>query len=332
MQMKCQLVSILDAGRRSRRIYAYPLIWWRMLGCNVRWYVHVAARMAGAVVGPGKGKQVHDSPHVARQFGPGEWVRVRTREEIDEQETRRDEGDVVAFIPAPMTRYCGKVFRVLRVLENYYDEVREGLAKAEDAVLLEGARCDGSQLGRGRQCERECLHFWKSSWLEPVAGPGCEETVRDDASRIQEDPAPVIQKIGAGAASPQGHEWHSGDVVRVRERSAIEGTLDEHGTHEGIPFVAEHMAFFCGRVCVVAKPLSRFFDEKADYTIRLSRAYLLSGVSCDGRQAAGEPHCDRSCALVWHQAWLESAAPLRAGSEHGARSGLQGRAMSKVAR
>ena len=43
--------------------------------------------------------------------------------------------------------------------------------------------------------------------------------------------------------------------------------------------------------------------------IRLRRAYLLAGGRCDGRQADGEVHCGRGCALIWHGAWLERAGP-----------------------
>jgi len=85
-----------------------------------------------------------------------------------------------------------------------------------------------------------------------------------------------------------------------------------------VPFIAEHMATYCGRLFIVSKPITNFFDEKADYMIRLADAYILGGAYCDGRQAGDEPDCDRGCALIWHGEWLEGtpaeAVRTRSGS------------------
>lgn len=305
--MKCQLVSIIKAGRRQRRIYVYPLIWSRALSRDLRWYLYVLGRLVrgGGRISPGR--RVGAKPVGVARFTPGDWVRIRSRVEIEALEQGRDIGDVVAFIPAPMSRYCGGVFRVGRVLEHYYDELLEGLARAEDAVLLEDVRCDGSQLGPGRQCERECLHFWKSSWLEPAAAPGVQLSTARAVSGRRGEAVNLVHGARASAHAPEAREWRLGDAVRVRDRAVIERSLDEHGSCDGIPFVTEHMSGFCGRVFLVKGPLSRFFDEKADYTIYLSQAYVLSGVSCHGDQGEGEPRCDRGCLLAWHAAWLEPA-------------------------
>ena len=233
----------------------------------------------------------------------GDWVRVKSRAEIEALQQEADIADVVTFIPAPMSRYCGRTLRVAQVLDHYYDEIREGLCRAEDAVLLEGATCDSSQLG-GRRCSRACLHFWKESWLERVT-----RTKQDGVA--EPGIAGTRQAWGAGQHATECKGWgpgfRPGTIVRVLDLSSIAETLDQHGVHEGVPFIPEHMATCCGRIFVVNDMVKTFFDEKADYMIRLPEAYSLAGVRCDGRQKEGETHCDRGCALIWHAAWLEYA-------------------------
>lgn len=203
-----------------------------------------------------------------------------------------------------MSRYCGRTMRVLRVLEHYYDELREGLCEAENAVLLEGANCDSSQLG-SRRCDRGCLHFWKESWLEPAAGPATLPA-GDSPSVTGRERIPRRAAVReSGTERPAPGALRVGTAVRVRDESAIAATLDDHGVCEGVPFIREHMARHCGQIFIVGKSVRQFFDEKADYMIRLPQGYALEGVICDGRQSGDEPDCDRGCALVWHRAWLE---------------------------
>ena len=306
--MKCQLISTLEAGRRTRSAHAYPVIWGRAASRYLRWYLSLAVRALGKVpvVGWTKAQLVVPRSADERRLKAGDWVRIKSRTEIEAMQQGADASDVVVFIPAPMSRYCGRTLRVLSVLEHYYDEVREGLCRAENAILLEGSTCDSSQLGR-RRCDRRCLHFWKESWLERVAGPerGTDrEVLREAAVRSR-------GKRQIPLATNQGLQ--AGTLVRVRDLQSIEKTLDEHGTLEGVPFIREHMAAHCGRFFLVDKKVSHFFDEKSDYMISLLRAYLLAGVRCDGRQSGGEAHCDRRCALTWHEAWLERASlePVR---------------------
>lgn len=68
-----------------------------------------------------------------------------------------------------------------------------GNRKLDDAVHLEGARCDGGHGG----CKAGCLLFWKTAWLKPVDGPdaptalagsGC--TAEDVARAVYAPPDP----------------------------------------------------------------------------------------------------------------------------------------------
>lgn len=317
--MKCQLVSTLEVGRRERGIYAYPVIWARAVSRYLRWYLS----LAGHAFGMGTAERTRPSrgDTYERRIEAGDWVRVKSRSEIEALQKGADLSDVVAFIPAPMSRYCGRTLRVLRILEHYYDEVREGFCKAENAVLLEGATCDSSQLG-GRHCDRGCLHFWKESWLDPVTDT---RQIPGDVSKRESVKFGMEPSAGKPASSnPEARIYglKVGAVVRVRDLSSIAKTLDTQGVCEGVPFIPEHMAGYCGRVFIVSRKISHFFDEKADYMIRLPQAYLLSGVRCSGHQTGDEARCDRGCTLVWHQAWLERLRLESAGGEDGTQGGV----------
>lgn len=294
--MKCQLVATLEAGRRSRRVYAYPVIWVRAVGRRFRWYRYRSLQVLREhTIRPTPDRKHDGSVRAPSVLSPGDWVRVKSRAEIESMESPIEEGGPLVFIVSPMSRYCGRTLRVARVLKHYYDEIRMGLETVDNAVLLEGAVCDSSQLGGAKRCDRGCFHFWKESWLERVPSPVTNGAV------LSEEPVTASEAESEAAAGT----WRVGDEVRVKTLASIEDTLDTRGERDGVPFIREHMAPYCGRIFAVRQPLTRFYDEKADYTIRLPYACTLYGVHCDGGQGPAESDCDRGCALIWHSAWLE---------------------------
>lgn len=103
---------------------------------------------------------------------PGEWVRVKSREEI--RKTLTDKGaNRGLWIDREMLALCGKVFRVRARIERIIDE-RTGkmLEFASDCIALEGGVCSG-ELSTGRWfCPRAIYSYWRECWLERVDGPG----------------------------------------------------------------------------------------------------------------------------------------------------------------
>ncbi len=97
-----------------------------------------------------------------REFRAGDLVFVRSPEEI--LATLDGDGalDGVPFMPE-MLGACGKPFRVLRRVEKVCADpnpVRR--FPANDVVVLDGMRCDGT----GHDgCNRSCRTFWKERWL-----------------------------------------------------------------------------------------------------------------------------------------------------------------------
>ena len=115
-----------------------------------------------------------------RRPAAGEWVEVRTREEI--LATLDEQGclDALPFMPE-MLQFCGRRLRVFKRAHKTCDTVgKTGGRRLAAAVHLEGVRCDGSAHGG---CQARCLMFWKEEWLRPA--PNAPPTRRPLAGAAQ---------------------------------------------------------------------------------------------------------------------------------------------------
>lgn len=93
----------------------------------------------------------------------GEWVQVRTKEEILATLDADGRLDGLPFMPE-MLRYCGMTMQVGKRAHKSCDpSVGIGGRKMERAVFLENLRCDGSAHDA---CEAGCLIYWKEAWLK----------------------------------------------------------------------------------------------------------------------------------------------------------------------
>jgi hypothetical protein len=93
----------------------------------------------------------------------------------------------------------------------------------------------------------------------------------------------------------------AGDLVRVRPKAEIDGTLNHWRQLRGCTFMPE-MERFCETTQQVLKPLERFVDERDLRVKSASGIVLLNGVNCQGTTDFGR--CDRSCLLFWREEWL----------------------------
>jgi len=102
---------------------------------------------------------------------PGDWVQVKSREEIEQ--TLNDQGkNRGLWFDREMLAFCGKTFRVRRRIERLIDE-RTGkmVGLTSDCVTLEGAVCSG-ELSFGRWfCPRAIYPYWREGWLRRVEPP-----------------------------------------------------------------------------------------------------------------------------------------------------------------
>jgi hypothetical protein len=95
----------------------------------------------------------------------GDWVRVRSKEEIDVTLDHWGELRGCSFL-GEMYLYCGTRHQVLKPVERFVDERDSRVKKGRGVVLLEGVICEGTEL-YGR-CDRSCFYFWRTEWLEKV--------------------------------------------------------------------------------------------------------------------------------------------------------------------
>src|SRR6516225_3074227 len=98
----------------------------------------------------------------------GDWVEIRSKEEILQTLDSKGQLDGMPFMPE-MFAFCGQRLRVYKRAHKTCDTVFPVRSRrVHRAVHLE-TRCDGAAHGG---CQAECLIFWKEAWLKPVDKPG----------------------------------------------------------------------------------------------------------------------------------------------------------------
>ena len=125
------------------------------------------------------------------EFTAGEWVEVRSREEILSTLDGNGQLDGLPFMPE-MLQFCGQRLPVFRRAHKTCDPPNglQGRRMAA-AVHLDGLRCDGSAHGG---CQAGCLMFWKDAWLKKAdapaadgraAAPGAQQSVPREGSEAE---------------------------------------------------------------------------------------------------------------------------------------------------
>ena len=109
------------------------------------------------------------------------------------------------------------------------------------------------------------------------------------------------------------HGWkrkriRESDLVQVRPEEEIRATLDRNSRCKGLEFM-RGMSGYCGQVYKVARKLDKIvIDEKRGIMAQCKKGiFILEGLYCEGD--VGEfAECDRNCALMWREEWLEKVA------------------------
>jgi hypothetical protein len=99
------------------------------------------------------------------KMNAGNWVRVRSREEIQSMLDPFNETNGCAFLE-DMYKYCDTKQRVFKSMERFLDERDYKVKKVRGVILLENVICSGTPaFGR---CDRSCFLFWREEWLEKI--------------------------------------------------------------------------------------------------------------------------------------------------------------------
>jgi hypothetical protein len=117
--------------------------------------------------GTGTGKE----PETALGLQPGEWVRVKSKDEIAATLSAQGRNRGMWF-DREMLPYCGMTFQVRRRIRRFIDErVGKMIEFKTEAITLEHAVCSGDRSQRRWFCPRAIYPFWRESWLERVKPP-----------------------------------------------------------------------------------------------------------------------------------------------------------------
>jgi hypothetical protein len=95
----------------------------------------------------------------------GDYVKVRSKQELL---ALMEEKTYKCRIMPEMYESCGKRYKVLKKVENFYDEVKQKMCKCKDIFLLEGSTCSGKLGSFPQPCDLKCFYFWHKDWLEKI--------------------------------------------------------------------------------------------------------------------------------------------------------------------
>ncbi len=146
----------------------------------------------------------------------GEWVEVRSREEILAMLDEHGGLEKVPFMPE-MLQYCGRRFRVFKRADKTCDNIEPwSIRRMKRSVLLEGVRCDGA--GHGG-CQAGCLIFWKEAWLKRAAPDLVPaESLTGDATILSESHGCSLEDVfeASRTTSEDGETIYSCQATEVR--------------------------------------------------------------------------------------------------------------------
>jgi hypothetical protein len=108
---------------------------------------------------------------------PGEWVEVRSVEEIRRTLSPKGKNRGLWF-DREMMVFCGRRFRVRRRVTRIVDETNGRLVTIKgDCIMLEGVYCSGERSLKRWLCPRAIYSYWRESWLKRVpSGPSGQAT------------------------------------------------------------------------------------------------------------------------------------------------------------
>jgi hypothetical protein len=101
---------------------------------------------------------------------PGEWVRVKSREQIESTLTPRGDNRGLSF-DTEMIPFCGQLMQVRgRVTHIIQEHSGRMLWFRNDCIKLEGGVCSGERSTARFFCPRKIYAYWRETWLERADG------------------------------------------------------------------------------------------------------------------------------------------------------------------
>jgi hypothetical protein len=128
-------------------------------------YFEKVGEKVSDLIGRPRGKVSGRTPVEVLDLAPGEWVQVKTFDEIALTLDRHGKNRGLVFSNF-MLPFCGKTYRVLARMENFIDERDGSMRKMKNTVLLDSVICTGAT--PSGPCQRAEWLFWREIWLRRV--------------------------------------------------------------------------------------------------------------------------------------------------------------------
>ena len=104
------------------------------------------------------------TPGISLGLQPGEWVQVKSAEEIMATLDKAGRNRGMQFAPE-MLEHCGKKYQVLHRVEKIILERSGMMQPLKDTVILKNVGCGGACR---KGCPRDTYPFWREAWLTRV--------------------------------------------------------------------------------------------------------------------------------------------------------------------
>jgi len=161
----CQLISISGLGKRNFWINNFLQMRVKILRKLKRNTIFFKNKFFRILNPESHAPNLVDSGQA--NIRPGEWVKVRSKNDIRRTLDDREKYKGCRF-EYEMYEHCGKTYKVLKVIDYFFDEARQKMCKCQDTVILDGVVCSGRQRLYKVSCDRNCFFFWRVVWLEKI--------------------------------------------------------------------------------------------------------------------------------------------------------------------
>jgi hypothetical protein len=221
----------------------------------------------------------------------GEWVEVRSKEEILSTLGKDGRMDGLPFMPE-MFQYCGKRLRVFKRAHKTCDPSLGIVGRRmSNTVHLEAARCDGAAHDG---CEQGCLTFWKEAWLKRVSSG--------------------VSAKGIEAASQEPFKTVSVGCTEMDVRAGTK--VPAEGASDGTTYVCQATHLKYATQPLAWWDLRQYLEDYASGNVRLSQ--LLAGIVFQVWHTLAEAGLGIGTAMRWI---YERFQKLRGGPPYPSRIG-----------
>lgn len=162
--MSCQLTNIKEMGLKNNWLNNIFQLRVRIFRNLKRELIFVKNNVLNLMSKRKNGNDLYKYNH---NLISGDIVRVKSATEIRSMLDTREKYKGCRFIDE-MYEYCGHTYRVLKMVDYFYDETKRKICKCRNMVLLEGATCSGRQRLYNYSCDRNCFFFWHVDWLDKI--------------------------------------------------------------------------------------------------------------------------------------------------------------------